>query len=436
MKKRLSIFLMLTVLLIGEILVFPAVRAEAVTLERNELLLCQGQSYQFIHGNQYSYTVEDASVATVSEKGLVTAGVPGDTVIEVVDGSGARAQCQVTVLSGTGPNSLMIETDTMELRPGEERYLYTQVIPDNAQNNRIAFESSDPGVASVDSLGLITAHREGAATITARGQSSLAEKSCIVTVSADGVQAVYASGSGKLLDENGAPLAGVPVVLQGGRNYSLTTGTDGSFKLAEAGVPAGAYVLVTDWNSRRYTAKVVLQARGETNFTAKLSGNTIQLNYQTVKEPADSAAPNNQGKPGSKGMTGLALAAESIMIDPDEAYQLLPSALPEGTALPAVVYQSSDEQVASVRPNGVILGVNGGTATVTVATADGRFTATCAVRVAERESSAYSWLIIAVEGGILAVILIFFTLVYRKFIKQKMKWELRQLKNGSSKNKD
>ena len=75
-------------------------------------------------GAQYSYTVDDASVVTVSEQGVVTAGVPGSTVIEVIDGSGGRAECQVTVLSGTGPNSLMIETDNMVLKPGEERYLY------------------------------------------------------------------------------------------------------------------------------------------------------------------------------------------------------------------------------------------------------------------------------------------------------------------------
>ena len=111
MKKRFGCLLVLMAVFIGELLFFPAGQAEAVVLERNELLLCQGQSYQFVHGAQYSYTVDDASVVTVSEQGVVTAGVPGSTVIEVIDGSGGRAECQVTVLSGTGPNSLMIETD-------------------------------------------------------------------------------------------------------------------------------------------------------------------------------------------------------------------------------------------------------------------------------------------------------------------------------------
>ena len=96
----------------------------------------------------------------------------------------------------------------------------------------------------MNNLGLITAHREGVTTVTARGQSSLAEKSCVVTVSAGGVQAVYASGTGKLLDEDGLPAGGVPVILQGEQNYSLTTETDGSFSLADAQVPVGAYVFV------------------------------------------------------------------------------------------------------------------------------------------------------------------------------------------------
>ena len=93
MKKRFGCLLVLMAVFIGELLFFPAGQAEAVVLERNELLLCQGQSYQFVHGAQYSYTVDDASVVTVSEQGVVTAGVPGSTVIEVIDGSGGRVEC-------------------------------------------------------------------------------------------------------------------------------------------------------------------------------------------------------------------------------------------------------------------------------------------------------------------------------------------------------
>ena len=185
-----------------------------------------------------------------------------------------------------------------------------------------------------------------------------------------------------------------------------------------------------EWNSRRYTGKVVFQARGETSFTAKLSGNTIQIDYHEVQETVGATADPQENST-SREMTGLVLPVENIMIDPDETYQLLPSALPEGTALPAVLYQSSDEQVASVRPNGAVLGVNGGTATITVTTGDGRFTAACTVKVSERESNEYSWLIIAAEGAVLAVVLILFTVVYRHFIKQKIKWELRQFKSDS-----
>ena len=64
-------------------------------------------------------------------------------------------------------------------------------------------------------------------------------------------------------------------------------------------------------------------------------------------------------------------------------------------------------------------------------TGDGRFTAACTVKVSERESNEYSWLIIAAEGTVLAVVLILFTVVYRHFIKQKIKWELRQFKSDS-----
>lgn len=114
------------------------------------------------------------------------------------------------------------------------------------------------------------------------------------------------------------------------------------------------------------------------------------------------------------------------MLGPDETRGLNPVALPEGTALPALLYSSSDEGVAMVRPDGTVVGLNGGTAVLTVSTADGRFSAQCRVKVSERESTRYSLLIMAVIGTAAALAVLVFAVVYRRFIKRKALWERRK----------
>lgn len=133
-------------------------------------------------------------------------------------------------------------------------------------------------------------------------------------------------------------------------------------------------------------------------------------------------------------ITGLTLPDDHIVIEPEETYQLFPAALPEGVALPSVIYQSSNEQVAKVQPSGTVVGVSGGTSIVTVTTADGRFTAQCMVKVLQEESSEFSWLIIVIEGLVLLGGLFCFIISYRRFLKVKMKKELHQLKKEPPKN--
>lgn len=118
----------------------------------------------------------------------------------------------------------MIETDAMTLAPGESRYLFTQVIPDNVANRQIRYRSSNTNVATVGNNGRITALRPGVAVITASGQSSLAEKSCVVTVSSGETASGRVQGTGVLLDESGAPVPQASLTLQGqdSRSFSPT----------------------------------------------------------------------------------------------------------------------------------------------------------------------------------------------------------------------
>ena len=62
--------------------------------------------------------------------------------------------------------------------------LNAEVFPDNAADKTVVWESSDDGVAAVDSAGKITAVSKGTAAITARSGDASAQ--CTVTVT-DGI---------------------------------------------------------------------------------------------------------------------------------------------------------------------------------------------------------------------------------------------------------
>ncbi len=80
-------------------------------------------------------------------------------------------------------------------------------------------------------------------------------------------------------------------------------------------------------------------------------------------------------------VTGVNLSQSSFNLDPGSTQTLTATVLPSSATDPAVVWFSSDENVASVSQDGVVTGVHAGTATITGATADGGFTATCEVTV-------------------------------------------------------
>ena len=83
-----------------------------------------------------------------------------------------------------------IKLDTMQLsmKPSETGKLIAEVLPADASDKTITWESSDSTVATVDSNGLVTARSSGTAIITATAAGCNCSASCVVTVVADTTQ--------------------------------------------------------------------------------------------------------------------------------------------------------------------------------------------------------------------------------------------------------
>ena len=131
-----------------------------------------------------TWSASNASVATVSSSGLVSAVAAGTAIITVttVDG-GKTATCAVTVVVSVTGVSLSISTATIGL--GQTVSLTTTVVPANATNQSLTWSSSKAAVATVSATGaaaVVTAVASGSATITVSTQDGNRSATCVVTV--------------------------------------------------------------------------------------------------------------------------------------------------------------------------------------------------------------------------------------------------------------
>ena len=118
------------------------------------------------------------SVATVSQKGVVTPVAEGTAVIraEAKDGYGAHAEVTIKVVDIPEPTSLaiiadgktMTDEDTIELQPGKGIQLSAKVSPEKAVQTVVWSIKSVPSDAvTVDSTGYVKAVSAGTAFVTA-----------------------------------------------------------------------------------------------------------------------------------------------------------------------------------------------------------------------------------------------------------------------------
>ena len=84
---------------------------------------------------------------------------------------------------------------------------------------------------------------------------------------------------------------------------------------------------------------------------------------------------------GTKAVTGVGLAPSSETITEGETLQLVATVYPTDASNKNVTFSSSAEGYATVDETGLVLGVDAGSATITVTTEDGNFTDTCAITV-------------------------------------------------------
>ena len=167
---------------------------EYVSIDQGYIALDKGETVTLTATVTPSYATNktlrwetgDASVATVSQSGVVTARGAGTTCICAYsqDGTNKSSCCEVEV--NVPVESVTINTSSLLMRVGEHDDLDAEVCPTDAVNKLILWSSTNTGVVWVnEATGRVEARGIGSATIYATAQDGTGVRgSCTVQVEA------------------------------------------------------------------------------------------------------------------------------------------------------------------------------------------------------------------------------------------------------------
>lgn len=289
----------------------------------------------------------DSKVATVDQNGLVKALESGTTEITAtsVDG-GYSATCRVNVYVAV--SGVSISTASITVPKGEKRTVTAVIKPANAANTDLIWSSSNESVATVNGSGVISGKSKGTATITVQTEDGGFKDTCTVEV----VQLVTAIS-----------LESTSISLDAGKTKTL---------VATISPSTASNKNVTWKSSDEKIAKVsskgvvtAVQAGSAVITVTSKDGNVSTTCRVTVTQPA----------------TGISLNKKSAYCDVGGKYTLKATLKPANVTSTYVTWTSSNEKVATVTSKGVVKGLKTGTTTITAATANGTYKATCKITV-------------------------------------------------------
>ena len=133
-----------------------------------------------------TWSSSDATIASVSNAGVVTAVKAGTATITVTTADGSKtASCTVTVSAASvAVTGVTLNKTSTALTVGATETLTATVAPEGATNKNVTWTSSDATVASVSNAGVVTAVKAGTATITVTTADGSKTATCTVNVTA------------------------------------------------------------------------------------------------------------------------------------------------------------------------------------------------------------------------------------------------------------
>ena len=302
------------------------------------------------------------AIATVDSTGHVTAKKIGYTTIWVNTLVGSHsASCSINVTSAVVPiTDVLLSQADLSLVEGKTATLTATVFPSNATNKNVTWSSSNSSVASVSTSGVVTAKSVGKAIITAKAQDGGKTGTCEVTVNAATVAV-----TGLTLSES-----------------SVTINTGQTYKLSATIYPSNATNKGITWASDNYS---VASVSSDGTITAKTTG-TAKITAKSA-DGGKTATCSVTVKQATVGVTGITLDKTSLNLKEGETATLKSTITPSNASNKGASWSTSNSSVAVIATDGTVIAKSEGTATITIKTSDGGYTATCKVTVSSAKVS-------------------------------------------------
>lgn len=338
--------------------------AETLTISRSEAELHVGDTigltYTLLPANitdpSVRWTSSDPSVLTVDSLGVCTAVGLGTAavIVSTLDGSNRSDSCIIWV-SPILAESLSLSQPEAEMHVGDELNLTYTLLPANTTDPSIRWTSSDTTVLTVDSLGHCQALALGLAQVS------------VATLDGSGLVA-YCS-------VRVTPVLADSLVLTP-QELTLTIGDSAS--LSAEVFPATTTNPTVLWQT---SAPEIVSVDEQGRICALSVGEAV-ITVSTTDGSSLLAECTVTVNP--IWVTSIVLSADSLSLYEDEWAMLVAIVLPENATFREVDWQSSDETVVTVTPEGRVTGVHTGKAVIQVVAVDGSgVSASCAVEVSE-----------------------------------------------------
>ena len=224
------------------------------------------------------------------------------------------------------------------------------VLPENAYNKNVSFESADAGIAAVNANGVVTGVSAGETTITVTTEDGGFTGACTINVYNQAVTGVTIEPSEAELTVGSSTKLTATVLPENATNKNVIYSVDD-----ESILSVDQDGNVTGLSLGTATATVTTEDGG---FTASAEINVIPVR-----------------------VTGVSISPKSASIALGCTVQLAASIKPSNAANKNLSWSVSDETIISVDGQGTVTGLSLGTATVTVTTEDGGFTASAEITV-------------------------------------------------------
>ncbi len=317
-----------------------------------------------------SNNAEIAAVEPGTGSGTGSATVKGgnmestkETDIVVTTAEGYSAACHVTV-ERIRVTDVSLSINEIDLYEGESQTLEATILPVDAEDKSVSWNSTSPSIASVDQTGCVTGVREGTTAVTVLSNDGGKRDVCIVHVHKKGKDAegIFITPS-----ENRINI---------GQNFDLTATL----------IPEGATDKKITWKSNNPTVLTVSGNHLTANAVGRVAGTAV-ITATTSNGKTAVCFVTIEGIPEPHYVEDVYLDQMFKTIYVGESFDLTPTIDPYNADDKTVTWESNKENIATVS-NGRVTGIKKGEAIITVTTngvtKNGEHrTATCKVTVKE-----------------------------------------------------